>query len=189
MFVRAASFAAEKHKDQRRKNVSAEPYINHPLAVARVLVECGVTDETVLCGAVLHDTVEDTGTLIDEIEREFGPIVSGFVVEVTDDKSLPKVVRKREQIIHALNASPGAKLIKLADKFDNLAELIQDPPQNWTPEYIRGYFVWSYVVVRNCRGSNLKLERKLDNIFKASNAIPESEEELNALLDQYYSLL
>jgi len=61
LLLKALAFAAHKHRDQRRKDAQASPYINHPIALADVLVnEAGVTDVEVLCAALLHDTVEDT---------------------------------------------------------------------------------------------------------------------------------
>ena len=69
VILQAASFAAHKHKDQRRKDDGASPYINHPLEVASVLAsEAGVVDESLLVAALLHDTVEDTETTLDEPE-------------------------------------------------------------------------------------------------------------------------
>ena len=66
---RALSFAADKHRDQRRKDDHGSPYINHPIDLARVLCdEGGVTDTQVLCAALLHDTVEDTDTRVEELE-------------------------------------------------------------------------------------------------------------------------
>jgi (p)ppGpp synthase/HD superfamily hydrolase len=168
MFVRAASFAAMKHKEQRRKNASADPYINHPLAVANVLVECGIlyTYEEVLIGAVLHDTVEDTNTTLDELEKLFGPYIAHLVAEVTDDKSLSKTERKRLQITHAKHASVSAKLIKLADKYDNLRGLLADAPKGWAPSRIQGYFLWAREVVNNCR-VHKEIHQNQSNNFKA----------------------
>jgi (p)ppGpp synthase/HD superfamily hydrolase len=69
----AASFAARKHTDQRRKNPAATPYINHPLEVAEHLARVGeINDEDVLIAALLHDTIEDTHTTADEIRELFG---------------------------------------------------------------------------------------------------------------------
>ena len=119
--LRAAAFAAEKHKNQRRKDAEASPYINHPIALANVLAtEGGVVDPDVLCAALLHDTIEDTETTAEELRRAFGESVTAIVLEVTDDKSLPKAERKRLQIEHAKHASPQAKLVKLADKICNM---------------------------------------------------------------------
>jgi GTP diphosphokinase / guanosine-3',5'-bis(diphosphate) 3'-diphosphatase len=96
LLVRAVEFAARKHRLQRRKDVDASPYINHPVALMSVLcVEADVCDVEVLCAAALHDTIEDTETTQDELKREFGKKIAGIVAELTDDKSLPKEVRKQ----------------------------------------------------------------------------------------------
>src|SRR4051794_38560648 len=95
LVLKAAEFAAEKHRMQRRKDVDASPYINHPLALANILISEGhVEDPDVLVAALLHDTVEDTDTTTDELEQEFGKRIAEIVAEVTDDKSLPKEERK-----------------------------------------------------------------------------------------------
>jgi len=71
--LQAVAFAADKHRNQRRKDAEASPYINHPIALANVLAnEGGVQDVTVLCAAVLHDTIEDTETTADELRGLFG---------------------------------------------------------------------------------------------------------------------
>jgi len=98
----ALEFAAHKHRDQRRKDASASPYINHPIALARLLAaEGGVTDVKTLVAAVLHDTIEDTDTTYEELVEHFGRKVADVVAEVTDDQSLPKPRRKALQIEHA----------------------------------------------------------------------------------------
>jgi guanosine-3',5'-bis(diphosphate) 3'-pyrophosphohydrolase len=102
LLVDAVAFAAYKHRRQRRKDAEASPYINHPIALARVLsVEGGISDTTLLAAAVLHDTLEDTETTFEELKERFGAAVAAVVLEVTDDKSLPKKERKRLQIQHA----------------------------------------------------------------------------------------
>lgn len=73
--------------------------------------------------ALLHDTVEDTDTTLEELEDKFGAIVARIVQEVTDDKRLPKQERKRLQVEHAPRCSRQAKLVKLADKLYNLRDL------------------------------------------------------------------
>src|SRR4051812_40871601 len=111
LLLRALSFAASRHRDQRRKDKDASPYINHPIEVARAIAnDGGVTDPTVLAAALLHDTIEDTQTTRDELVREFGEEIAAIVSEVTDDKSLPKADRKRLQIEHAAGLSHPAKL-------------------------------------------------------------------------------
>src|SRR5438034_8609643 len=88
LLLKALAFAAHKHRDQRRKDADASPYINHPIALADVLVnEGGVTDFEVLCAALLHDTVEDTATSHEELVDAFGSRIARIVAEVTDRKS------------------------------------------------------------------------------------------------------
>jgi len=125
LLIRAAAFAAHKHRDQRRKDAASSPYINHPLALADVLAnEGGIEDVDVLCAALLHDTIEDTETTAEELQRKFGSKITSIVLEVTDDKSLPKVERKRLQVEHARHASHEARLVKLADKICNLRDIL-----------------------------------------------------------------
>uniref|UniRef100_A0A8C4T0R4 Guanosine-3',5'-bis(diphosphate) 3'-pyrophosphohydrolase MESH1 n=1 Tax=Erpetoichthys calabaricus TaxID=27687 RepID=A0A8C4T0R4_ERPCA len=140
LLLEAVHFAAEKHKSQRRKDAEATPYINHPIGVARILAyEGGITDIAILQAALLHDTVEDTETSIDELDGKFGATVARIVQEVTDDKMLPKQERKQQQILKAPLCSHQAKLVKLADKLYNLRDLNRSTPVgklNW--KSIRG---------------------------------------------------
>ena len=124
-FIKAVSFAADKHKNQRRKDVEASPYINHPIALANVLAnEGGIANKDVLCAAMLHDTIEDTETTEEELKQLFGNKITSIVLEVTDDKSLPKAVRKQNQVDHAPHISIEAKMVKLADKICNLRDIL-----------------------------------------------------------------
>ena len=163
--VEAVAFAASKHRDQRRKDVAASPYINHPIALANVLAnEGGVTNLTALCAAVLHDTVEDTDTTAKELADIFGDKVTSIVLEVTDDKSLEKAVRKEEQVRHAPLISPEAKLVKLADKICNLRDILASPPADWTAERKKAYFDWASRVVAGVRGVHPGLEATFDGL-------------------------
>ena len=155
----ALEFAAHKHRDQRRKDVDATPYINHPIQLAGLLArEGGVTDPIILAAAILHDTVEDTETTAAELEREFGPAVAAIVMEVTDNKSLPKVERKRLQVEHAAHISHGAKLVKLADKICNVRDMVAAPPADWDVMRRREYFDWARAVVDRMRDTSARLE-------------------------------
>jgi guanosine-3',5'-bis(diphosphate) 3'-pyrophosphohydrolase len=166
--LNALTFAARKHRDQRRKDAEASPYINHPIEVAEILARIGgVEDITVLQAALLHDTVEDTKTSPAELEREFGPTVRKLVEEVTDDKSLPKPERKRLQVEHAPHLSPRAKLIKLADKICNVRDVATSPPERWTLPRRQAYFDWAREVVDRLRGVNPKLEALFDAAYAA----------------------
>ncbi|XP_043274291.1 guanosine-3',5'-bis(diphosphate) 3'-pyrophosphohydrolase MESH1 isoform X5 [Venturia canescens] len=164
--MKAANFAAIKHTNQRRKDAAETPYINHPLGVANILIQEGnVHDPDVIVAALLHDTVEDTDTTFEEIEMNFGSKVRKIVVEVTDDKNLPKQERKLLQIKHSPHISHEAKLVKLADKIYNLRDLLKATPVGWTSERVEEYFEWSKAVIAGCRGSNLPLETAVDSIF------------------------
>jgi len=146
--LQAISFAAEKHRDQRRKDKDASPYINHPIALASLLSTVGgVEDIVVLQAAILHDTVEDTDTSYEELVAHFGRTVADVVMEVTDDKNLEKAQRKALQIERAPRASLAAALVKLADKTCNLRDVASSPPDRWTLERRREYFDWARRVV------------------------------------------
>jgi guanosine-3',5'-bis(diphosphate) 3'-pyrophosphohydrolase len=168
VILRALSFAADKHRNQRRKDEEASPYINHPIDLANVLVnEGGVADLQVITAAILHDTVEDTDTTLDEITEAFGAEVSAVVAEVTDDKNLPKAERKRLQEVHARTISHRARLLKLADKISNLRDVARRPPDGWSLERKREYFDWARRVVDGLRGANPQLEALFDEVYKA----------------------
>ena len=163
LLLKALAFAAAKHRDQRRKDAGASPYINHPIALADVLVNEGrVHDVTVLAAALLHDTLEDTETLPAEIEAGFGAAVLKVVQEVSDDKNLEKAERKRLQIEHAARLSREAKLVKLADKICNLRDVAETPPANWSVERKREYFEWAKQVIDGLRGVHPGLEAVFD---------------------------
>jgi Guanosine polyphosphate pyrophosphohydrolases/synthetases len=168
LIVRATAFAAEKHRHQRRKDVQASPYINHPIALAQVLLlEAGIRDPIVLAAALLHDTIEDTGTTADELREQFGEEIAAIVQEVTDDKKLLKEERKRLQIVHAGTLSERARLVKLADKICNLRDLRTAPPADWSLERRREYFDWARQVVDGLRGVNARLEALFDAEYAA----------------------
>ena len=165
-FIKAVAFAAEKHRGQRRKDVDSSPYINHPIALANVLAnEGGIEDLDVLCAAILHDTIEDTETTASELESHFGVRVASIVLEVTDDKTLEKQVRKQRQIEHATDSSPEAKLVKLADKICNLRDILASPPADWSIERKQDYFGWAAQVVAGLRGIHPGLEAMFDKLY------------------------
>ena len=163
VLVSAAAFAAERHRNQRRKDADASPYINHPIALANVLAsEAGIVDVPTIAAALLHDTVEDTDTTAEELRGIFGDDITAIVLEVTDDKSLPKADRKRLQIEHAPHLRPRAKLVKLADKICNLRDIQRTPPADWPLERRREYLDWAGRVVDGLRGIHSCLEALFD---------------------------
>ncbi|XP_055936159.1 guanosine-3',5'-bis(diphosphate) 3'-pyrophosphohydrolase MESH1-like isoform X1 [Argiope bruennichi] len=170
--IKAANFAAEKHRQQKRKDPEETPYINHPIGVANILVtEGNISNPIVLQAALLHDTVEDTDTTFEEIETHFGIAVRNIVAEVTDDKTLSKLTRKELQIEHASSISYEAKLVKLADKLHNLRDLLRVTPKGWTEERVQDYFVWASKVVKQLHGTNKELEEKLRLIFNSKGIL------------------
>ena len=165
--ISAISFAADKHRNQRRKDIEASPYINHPIALANILAnEAGIEDEKVLVAAILHDTIEDTETTTQELADLFGDDVTAIVLEVTDDKSLPKAERKRLQVEHAPTISRRAKLVKLADKIANLRDIAASPPADWPLQRQQEYFDWAKAVVDGLRGVHPALEHIFDEAYK-----------------------
>ena len=165
LLLAALKFAAKKHRDQRRKDQGATPYINHPIEVAETLwFQGNVRDMITIVGALLHDTLEDTNATAEEIRQQFGEQVLALVQEVTDDKSLPKLERKRLQIEHAPHQSARAKQVKLADKICNVTDSINSPPHNWSLKRCQEYIDWSKQVVAGLRGINPALEACYDAI-------------------------
>lgn len=165
----AAHFAADKHRDQRRKGPEKSPYINHPIEVAEVLAGVGgVTEVAVIQAALLHDTVEDTETTHEELLERFGGEVAGLVAEVTDDKSKEKSERKRLQVEHAGVLTPRAKMIKMADKICNVRDIGTAPPEGWSLDRRREYFDWAERVVSGCRDASPALARHFDETVAAS---------------------
>ena len=166
LILKALEFAAQKHRDQRRKDKNASPYINHPIQLANVLrQEGGVADPVVIAAALLHDTVEDTETTWQELRGEFGDEIANIVLEVTDVQWLKKIVRKRLQVAKARHASHAARLVKLADKICNLRDVAARPPASWSLERRREYFEWAKEVVDKLRGTHPGLERKFDDAY------------------------
>ena len=169
----AIDFAAHAHRAQRRKDAEGTPYINHPIALVRILgVEAGIDDPDVLCAAALHDYLEDCcggdgqptveqGEAI--VRQRFGDAVLDYVMAVSDDKTLPKAERKRRQVEHAAEAPYGARLVKLADKIANLRDIASSPPVDWSPQRRQEYFDWAGSVVMRLRGTHHRLDGMADS--------------------------
>ena len=174
--LKALHFAADKHRDQRRKDEGASPYINHPIQVAELLARVGgVRDLVALQAAILHDTIEDTQTTPEELDANFGERVRRVVQEVTDDKTLLKADRKRLQIEHARHLSREAQLVKLADKISNVIAVTETPPAKWPLSRRKEYLDWTEQVVAGLRGCNAPLEKLYDEVLARGRQV------LNAL--------
>jgi (p)ppGpp synthase/HD superfamily hydrolase len=162
--MRAADFAAKWHTHQRRKGAAEEPYANHLIEVASLVTEAtSGTDTNAIIAALLHDTIEDQGVTAEMIANEFGKDVAEIVLEVTDDKTLPKAERKRKQVENAPKKSREAKLIKLADKTSNLRAVANSPAADWSVERRLEYVEWAKSVVAGVRGTSPWLEQQFDD--------------------------
>jgi (p)ppGpp synthase/HD superfamily hydrolase len=171
LVTRAIHFAAQRHADQRRKGRRHEPYVNHLTEVAELLSEAtGGDDAALVAACFLHDTIEDTETSLDELRNLFGEDIASLVMEVTDDKSLPKMERKRLQIATAPKKSRRAKLLKIADATSNVRALAVDPPADWGTDRMLDYIAWAEQVIGHCRGLNSKLERAFDAAVSGARA-------------------
>lgn len=176
LFIEALHFAAEKHKYQKRKGQNPPPYINHPIKVVRTLWEEGnVRNSDVLIVALLHDTIEDTATLPEELSQRFGDRICNAVLEVTNDWSIPKEQLKQKQIDDAPFKSAIAKQVKLADLICNIRDIQEDPPFRWTQTRRMGYLLWAEQVAQGLRGCNPDLDACFAaGIAKAKAAIHNS---------------
>jgi GTP diphosphokinase / guanosine-3',5'-bis(diphosphate) 3'-diphosphatase len=164
LISRAWHFAALRHSTQRRKGKAQEPYVNHLAEVAELVATATEgQDANLVAAAVLHDTVEDTATLPAELTSVFNADIASLVMEVTDDKRLDQVVRKKLQIEHASAKSERAKFIKLADKTSNLRSLLKSPPDDWSIQQRQEYLGWALEVAKGLRGTNMWLEAQFDD--------------------------
>jgi len=122
LWQRASAINARAHQGQWRKD-GVTPYASHPVRVAftcAVLFNC--TDETVLAAALLHDVIEDTDIDYDEIAEEFGVTVADVVAALSKDERLPEAEREPAYDRQLAEAPWQARMVKLADVYDNLTE-------------------------------------------------------------------
>ena len=129
---RAYHFAADYHRDQRRR--SGEPYINHPVEVALILCKDLHMDEDTICAALLHDTVEDTPATLAQISDLFGETVAELVDGVTKLTSIKVTSMDEKQALNlrkmflAMSKDIRVVIIKLADRLHNMRTLAALPP-------------------------------------------------------------
>lgn len=161
---RARRYATKAHAacDQRRK-YTLEPYIVHPAAVVELVRGVCLVEE-VLAAAWLHDTVEDTGSTIIDIEEHFGPDVAALVAMVTNPEQLPgtnRMNRKRAHFLHTANASGEAQTIKLADIIDNTREILR-----YDPHFARVYLIEKRIQLAGLQRGNEFLRGQAENIIE-----------------------
>jgi (p)ppGpp synthase/HD superfamily hydrolase len=146
LVAEALDFATQAHEGQFRKGSAKIPYITHPVRVTQSLWDCGERSPIVLAAALLHDTIEDCGKTYAEIQQRFGTAVANLVLEVTDEPGLSGKARKEMQVLRAPTMSIGAKKIKMADKGDNLNDIVDHDP-GWSDFSMRGYVASAIQVI------------------------------------------
>jgi len=176
----ARRYATRAHAEagQRRKYTD-EPYIVHPAAVAELLRSVSADDE-LLAAAWLHDTVEDTGTTLGDIEAHFGSRVAQLV-EMLTDSSQPqaknRAARKLAHFRHTADASPEAQTIKLADIIDNTRAIVR-----FDPHFARVYLVEKRIQIGLLKQGDAQLwqqastiiEQGIAQLGKPPYSVPES---------------
>ena len=120
----AIQFAARKHHGQLRREAEPLPYVTHLFSTALLVAEDGSSDD-VVCAALLHDTIEDTGTTPEELAYAFNDSVAELVLHVTEEKALPWKERKQKYLDHLETAPRDAVLIAIADKIDNIESKLE----------------------------------------------------------------
>ena len=126
--LEAASFAARAHHGQLRKD-KATPYVSHVYRVCLVVRDIfGFNDPRMLMTALLHDTIEDTTTDFDDIEKHWGKEIARWVAFLTKNKAMPEAEREEDYVQRLLQAPWQVQACKLADVFDNLIDLDHLPP-------------------------------------------------------------
>ncbi len=131
LITRAYHFAKQAHNGVRR--LSGEPYILHPLAVARIVVKDIGLGSTSICSALLHDVVEDTDYTIDDIEHQFGPKIAGIVEGLTKisggvfGDQAKKQAENVRKLLLTMSDDIRVMLVKLADRLHNMRTLSAQP--------------------------------------------------------------
>jgi len=161
--TKALLFAADAHRNQRRKGAAQEPYVNHLIEVVDLVVQAtDNADMDMVIAALLHDVVEDTPTSYEEVAASFGERVAEIVRENSDDMSLSKAERRRSRIAAMALKSREARIVKMADIISNLRAIAVSPPAGWSAERKLGYLEGCRQVVDAARGTEASLERIFD---------------------------
>jgi len=160
----ALSFAFEKYGNLTRKSKEI-PYIIHPIRITSILRAVGFDEfenEDLMIAALFHDLVEDTDTKLNEIENKFGEKVALIVAELTKPEGANG--RKKDQWLeNFINDSEEARIIKMADRIDNLLEMVDD----WTIEKQISYVEQAKIILKSCGDSNKQLAKKLEALINS----------------------
>jgi guanosine-3',5'-bis(diphosphate) 3'-pyrophosphohydrolase len=148
----ALTFVFSRHDEQKRKSGNI-PYVIHPIRVALILRSVGFSEfeqEDLMIAALFHDLIEDTETTFEEISKKFGKQVALIV----DELSRPVNTNKDDWIDMFETKSMEAKIIKMADRIDNLKDM---PSSKWTRETQIKYAQQGNLILKHCEHANLKL--------------------------------
>jgi hypothetical protein len=173
--TKALVFAAEAHRNHRRKGASQEPYINHLIEVLDLVASVEDGDMDVLIAALLHDVLEDTRTSHDKLVATFGERVARIVEENSDDMTLPKSERRRARLLGIGKKSREARLVKFADLISNLRAIAVSPPAGWSNDRRLGYLESCRNLVDAGRGTNAEIERIFDDTAKEVEQVIRTE--------------
>ena len=148
----AITLVFSRHGEQKRKSANI-PYVIHPIRVALILRSVGFsefTHENLMIAALCHDLIEDTETTFEELLKRFGEQVA-FIV---DELSRPNNANKDDWINTFESKSMEAKIIKMADRIDNLKDMSSS---KWTRETQINYAQQGDLILKHCGNANLKL--------------------------------
>lgn len=174
---RALLFAIEKHRHQSRKNYPFEPYVFHPIDVAREILyysDLQGDDLRVACIiALLHDVLEDTNTTEEELEQEFDIFTARSVAALTKDPVLvSRDIGFVENLERIKQASPIVWCVKLADRISNLKDL----PDIWSATKISSYLDESMLLVRDLSKASPQLAARLRKFIETNRYLLTQQE-------------
>lgn len=162
--LRAARLAVTGHDGQKRK-ITNVPYVVHPLRVAEIVADAklpeGVDREECILAAILHDTLEDTQIEPETLVKEFGKDVYNIVMELTLDLGLPRAERIQKMLDRAEKMTAGAKIIKLADRLDNMRDM-----DGRDRAFIQRYCQEARAIVEAMRGACPPLESEIEKLIE-----------------------
>lgn len=170
-YPEALAIAKELYAHKTRSG-GKRPYIEHPLMLVEILRSHGFDDDDLLCGAILHDGIEENDhnqVVVEMLAKRCPQQVFLLVGEVTDAPGLAREARRQEQIGRAHGYTRNAALIRLADKLANLRDILSDPPQ-WSSKHILSYSEFAMRVVDVCRPASPGLADECSRAFEQVKA-------------------
>ena len=165
-YWRALTYAVDKYKTLTRKH--GPPYIVHPIRMTSILRAVGFSEfvqEDMMIAALLHDLLEDTDITVEEIRNQFGKKVASIVKELTK----PEQINKDEWLKSLETASNEAKIIKMADRIDNLMDMNSGV---WSIEKQKSYAEQGKIILEKCGSAHsdlaFKLNETIEKVLKSS---------------------